>query len=520
MSPRRKKAESGEPETSDQDATGSVPKPKKTRATRKKVPAKDAEASIDVQVPAPTVPTPTFGAPIPPRQPVNIPIKPIPQQIVVPPRIVIEPEVNIAEEIEDLWRPETRKADLTAPPSALLQRKKIPQEEVEDVPERPEGAEKRGDEREALRGTIRTGLYRKIAIGFGLPAVIVGALVLYVLLAGATVTVYPQQAEIRSEQDLTVSASPRQGEVSGQVAEVTVSGSRTQIPADSTRTDGVSGGEVTIINQTGNDQVLIPTTRLLTSDGTLFRIKSRVNVPAHGRIKTRVYADKPGASGDIGPSAFTIPGLSADLQKSITAQSESPMTGGVVASGVLSQSDIDKAEADLREELLGQAKDELAASLDPKWTGQAYVAETMNRAVSAAVGETSDGVTVRLTLRVRAAAFDRMKALAFAADGLKRGLTSERELLGTDAEHAEFSLSSADPKDGSAGLHVLLKGKSQVSLNGPAFDPGKLKGKSLSAVQEYFSGIEGVQKVDVAFRPFWIKRMPDLPDHIRIVFHK
>ncbi len=185
-------------------------------------------------------------------------------------------------------------------------------------------------------------------------------------IAGATVTVYPQQAEIRSEQDLTVSASPRQGEVSGQVAEVTVSGSRTQIPADSTRTDGVSGGEVTIINQTGNDQVLIPTTRLLTSDGTLFRIKSRVNVPAHGRIKTRVYADKPGASGDIGPSAFTIPGLSADLQKSITAQSESPMTGGVVASGVLSQSDIDKAEADLREELLGQAKDELAAARDAR----------------------------------------------------------------------------------------------------------------------------------------------------------
>ena len=503
MSPRRKNEE----------------EPQKPRATRKKVPAKKAEAEFGVP-PMPPAVVPEPAAPPKPKPPVNIPIKPIPATIAVPPRIVIEPEKSPADEIEDLWKPTPREdADLTQPPPVLLQRRKMPKPEVEDILEEPE-EQAHGVDREGLRPVVRTGMYRKIALGFAVLAVLVGALVMYVVYAHATVLVYPQKAEIKTEQDLTVAADAQQGDVPGQIAEVTVAGERTEAPSQSTTADGVAVGQVTIVNQTGNDQTLIATTRLLTPEGVLFRLKSRVNVPAHGSVTTDVYADQPGASGNIGPSTFTIPGLSADLQKTIFAKSDAPMTGGVVSSGVVSQADIDKTEQDLRDELTGQAKDELSKSIDAKWTGQAYVVETMSRTVGAAVGETSDGVTVKLTLRVREAAFDKDKALALATDDLKRSLTSERELLGVDADHAEFSLTSADPKAGTASLHVSLKGQSQVSLSGPSFDPAKLKGKSLSDVQAYFSGVEGVQKVEVTFNPFWIKRMPDLPDHIKISIQK
>jgi len=502
MSPRRKKEE----------------EPQKPRAARKKAPAKKAEAEFGV-LPAPPAVS-LEPAPPKPKPPVNIPIKPIPAVIPVPPRIVIEPEKTTAEEIEDLWKPSSRPdADLSQPPQVLLQRKKVPKQEIEDILEEPE-EDSHGADREGLRPVVRTGMYRKIAMGFAVLAVLVGALVMYVVYAHATVTVFPQKADIKTEQDLTVAADAQQGDLEGQVAEVTVTGERTEAPSQSTTVDGVAGGEVTLINQTGNDQVLIPTTRLLTPEGVLFRIKTRVNVPAHGTVKTEAYADQPGASGDIGPSTFTIPGLSADLQKVIFARSDAPMTGGVVTSGVISADDIDKAESALRDELTAQAKEELAKTIDAKWTGQAYVAETMTRTVSASPGETASGVTVRLTLRVREAAFDRDKALALAVDDLKRGLTSERELLGADTDHAQFSLTSADPKAGTASLHVALSGQSQVSLSGPAFDPAKLKGKSLADVQIYFSGVEGVEKVEVVFNPFWIKRMPDLPDHIKIVIKK
>ena len=513
MSPRRKKAESEEAAAPVDGVSAPELKPKKTSATRKKAAAKPAEAPL--AVPAPALPPP----PAAPKPPVNIPIKPIPQ-IAVPPKIVIEPDKSALDEVEDLWKPAPRPdADLSQPPKVLLQSKNVVKREVEDILEEPE-ERLHGSDREGLRPVVRTGLYRKIAMGFAALAVIVGALVMYVVYAHATVTVYPQQSKIETDQDLTVSAAAQGGDVPGAVSELTVTGERTEAPSDATSTDGVAGGTVTLINKTSNDQVLVATTRLLTPDGVLLRLKSRVNVPAHGQIKTTVYADKPGPAGDIGPSTFTIPGLSADLQKSIFAQSDAAMTGGTVSAGIISQADIDKTESDLRADLTNQAEAELAKSIDQKWTGRAFVAETMNRSVSAAPGQLADGVTVRLTLRVRAVAFDRAKALALAMDGLKRGLTSDRELVGVDSDHAQFGVTSADPKTGTASLHVSLSGQSRVSLSSPLFDAGKLRGLDLNAVKAYFEGIEGVERVDVKFRPFWLKRMPDLADHIDFIIQK
>ena len=33
-------------------------------------------------------------------------------------------------------------------------------------------------------------------------------------------------------------------------------------------------------------------------------------------------------------------------------------------------------------------------------------------------------------------------------------------------------------------------------------------------VVEYLKTVQGVDRIDVQFRPFWIKRMPDLKEHI------
>lgn len=506
----------------DESVEAPAPKPKKTRATHKKAPAKKAKAVVHVPPP-----TPTFGAPSAspetppaPKPPVNIPIRPIPP-IAVPQRMVIEPDVHVGDEVEDLWKPSPREgADLKSPPQVLLQRRHVQKPEVEDILEEPE-EDLHETDREDLRPAVRTGMYRKIALGFAALAVLVGALVMYVVYAHATVTVYPQKSPIQTDQDLTVAEDAQNGDVPGQVVEVTVTGERTESPSGASTVDGVAHGTVTLHNDTANDQVLVATTRLLTPEGILFRLKTYVTVPGHGKIDAQAYADKPGAAGDIGPSKFTIPGLSAEQQKVIYADSGVAMSGGTVSNGAIAQSDIDKAEQGLRDELAAQAQTELAKAIDPKWTGQAFEkAETMNRSVSATVGQTADGVTVRLTLRVRAAGFDREKALTLASDDLKRSLTSERELVNVDGDHTQFELVTADPSAKTASLHVVLKGESRVSLNSPLLDATKLRGLDLKAVQAYFEGIEGVERVDVQFRPFWIKRMPDLADHIELKIAK
>ena len=80
-------------------------------------------------------------------------------------------------------------------------------------------------------------------------------------------------------------------------------------------------GNITIINESSLDQPLVATTRFLSEDGVLFRLKERVTVPSQGQIEAEVYADKEGESGNIGSSSFTIPGLSSSVQKLIYGES-------------------------------------------------------------------------------------------------------------------------------------------------------------------------------------------------------
>ncbi|MEK7545663.1 MAG: hypothetical protein AAB554_01135 [Patescibacteria group bacterium] len=532
MSPRRKKA--ADEGASEEGALEAAPK--KKRAARKPA-AKRAPSKADGKTVAPfsypgLQPEPKFSpmidvAPKPAQRPVAAPPKQLGVDIPVtqapPQRISIEPDIraNETDARRDEWPPmlQNGDADLSVPPKVLLQSKRVPKAEVEDILEEPE--EEHEPDREDLRPIVRTGMYRKIAIGFVALALVVGALVMYVAYARAIIAVHPRRSQVTTERVLSVSESAKGAEdVAGEVYEVTVAGERSGAPSEATVTDGIATGFVTLINESGEDQTLVPTTRLLTPEGVMFRIKARVNVPAEGRLKTEAYADQPGAGGDIGPSRFTIPGLNAALQKVIYAESDASMKGGQVSSGIVGQSDIDQVERSLREELEAQAKEELEKKVRGEWSGRAYEIEDVSRFQSAAAGETSDGVTIRLSIMVRMAAFDRAKAVEIAGEDLRRGLTSDRELVGVSADEAAFELDEADAQDGTASLRVSVRGESRVSLESPLFDAAKLRGLDINAVKAYFEGIEGVERVDVKFRPFWIKRMPDLADHIKFNIEK
>lgn len=524
MSPRRKKAaDEGTPEEGAFEVT-----PKKKRVPKKPAAKKVAEplpypGAAPEQKFSPMIdvaPKPAPSAPSAPAKTLGMSIPITPSH--APQKISIEPDIHAGEnDAADEWPPMLHKddADLSVPPKVLLQSKRMPKMEVEDILEEPE--EEHEADREDLRPIVKTGMYRKIAVGFFALALVVGALVMYVAYARATVTVHPRRTEVSTERVLTLTEDPQGAdEVAGQIYEVTVAGERTSAPSEATVTDGVATGFVTLINESNEDQTLVATTRLLTPEGVLFRIKARVNVPAKGRLKTEVYADQPGSAGDIDPSRFTIPGLNATQQEVIYAESDAAMKGGQVSTGVVNQADIDQVEAGLRQELRAQASEELEKKIDGDWSGQAYEIEDVSRFQSAAAGETADGITIRLSIQVRLAVYDRAKVIEIASEDLQRGLTSDRELAGVNSDDANVEVEDANPISGTASLRVAVRGESRVSLESPLFDADKLRGLDLDAVQAYFEGIEGVERIDVKFRPIWIKRMPDLADHIEFKVEK
>ncbi len=173
-------------------------------------------------------------------------------------------------------------------------------------------------------------------------------------------------------------------------------------PATGTASSKVdkSTGKATIVNTTAKEYTFVATTRLLSKEGVLFRMNATTPIPANGSVTVNVHADQPGAEGDLGPTTFTIPGLSPALQKQITAKSDAPMTGGAGNGPGVSQSDIDAAKASLTDKLRKEAIDNFAAMLAAGEKTNPDMITSKELAVTAPKVGTS-GATFALTLSLR-----------------------------------------------------------------------------------------------------------------------
>lgn len=128
--------------------------------------------------------------------------------------------------------------------------------------------------------------------------------------------------------------------------------------------DARSVGTVTVVNGTSRNFRFVATTRFLSEEGVLFRLKEASDIPAGDSVDVAVYADVVGSAGDVGPSRFTIPGLSQELQKDIYGISDGPMTGGSGTVAAVSVEDIAAAKEDLLDRLRVEAIDNFSLMVD------------------------------------------------------------------------------------------------------------------------------------------------------------
>jgi len=84
-------------------------------------------------------------------------------------------------------------------------------------------------------------------------------------------------------------------------------------------------GKARIVNNSDSPIELIKTTRLVARDGKMFRLGANVTVPAGGQTMAYIYADQNGSAYAIGPSRFSLPGLSDAMQTIVYAVSDKAM---------------------------------------------------------------------------------------------------------------------------------------------------------------------------------------------------
>lgn len=358
--------------------------------------------------------------------------------------------------------------------------------------------------------------YRTIAVTFLVVTLLLLAVIIFFTSKKASIVIVAKTDNKNVNLMVNVSGS-KTAEVSilGQVTTTKFSWSQKYFPTGNKTADGLAGGQVTLHNETGAPQTLVKTTRLLTSSGVLFRLSSQVTVPARGEISATVYADQAGATGNIGPSRFTIPGLNEEKQRVIYATSDKDMIGGVRTIGVLTAEDLKAAKADFASKVKQEV--EKSIQIPPAYTEKLVAAPDSNISVDKNIGEevTEFNLSGSSTVVVVYYNSEDLKTLLSKEVANRVDPTTEKALsIGKDSQ---VTLASYDLARQKAQLSVYQDVLVTLDVNAEKLAVNNFFGKKKDEIERYVYGLGHVVGVDIKFSPRWIRTAPSVPDKVQVV---
>lgn len=411
----------------------------------------------------------------------------------------------------------------------------------------------------------RPYLYRKIAYAFIALTVFIVIAVLWLSSMRAEVRVRVRRESVKIDHVIEISKTPRAGQLAGRVSQgelkldkefsirgtvasttvpvVTTTPSTvpvvTTAPVAVTTTDGIARGVVRIVNKYSKPQTLVKTTRLLTTDGKLYRLNKTISVPAGGEVSVDVYSDKVGTEFAISPTTFIIPGLYIDLQKFIYAVSDTafafntvtttppptpapvvrpptttPGTRPVVRNTTPNTDEVTDALREVRNQALDQLKKNLAANI-----GDIAAFEPVyfvNEEPKVLPGSTAESFIASVKVTITAVYYPKDDMLVLVRTKLKEKVPSDRELIPFDNQAITYSVESVDAKNETATIRVKADADYRLTPSTPAFQTSALAGKSKEEVTNTIKAIEGVERVEVITHPGWLSKLPSLQDHVEV----
>lgn len=256
----------------------------------------------------------------------------------------------------------------------------------------------------------------------------------------------------------------------------------------------------------------------MAADGTLFRIKDRVLIPAGGTVGARIYPDKPETFSALEPTKFTIPGLGKDLQNTIFAELDRTLKPGENSVSIVSEQDLNLIDKKLLERV-----DEMAlASLKEKLLDEEALysklmqKEIIEKKVSGAIGEARDSIQASAKAKITAIVFDEIHIINLMKKKLSSTLSSGKELKDIDPKSIIYTVEKIDREEGVAYIKVYAEGKAQVRSESDIFNKSKIRGMGEDDAKKYFKNFKEVESVEIRFFPSWFKRIPRLDERIEI----
>jgi len=356
--------------------------------------------------------------------------------------------------------------------------------------------------------------------------------VLLIILASVGALVYFSSAEVKvtplsrtaTLTDTPLVASAGTGDLP--FAIVSVQKVATQ-SVNSSGTKAVSAsakGSLTIYNTQNTIQRLITNTRFQTASGLIFRIHAPVTVPGAkngtpGIMAVTVYADQPGSQYNVGPTSFTIPGLSGTPQfTAVTAKSTNAMSGG--ASGnepVVDPATESATRSALMDTLRGELSSEFTSQIPEGYALLLGASEVTFDPMPTGAGATATTAELKEQGTMRGIVFPKTAlAKAVALNAFSNEYKGEPVTLG------EVSSLTLKPKTSLAGtgdetFSFTLSGSAPIIS---AIDPVRVKaavaGKSSANAEAALRQYPEIHKAVLILRPFWKRSFPEDPSQVTV----
>jgi len=274
-----------------------------------------------------------------------------------------------------------------------------------------------------------------------------------------------------------------------------------------------------------SSQVLVATTRFVSTGGKLFRSIKRVTIPGGhyeegnlipGFLDIKVRADQPGSDFDIEPTTFSIPGfIGTPRYTTFYGKSFQPMTGGFQREvPQVTQEDLDQAEDIIIERATEESRVALREKIPPEFVllKEAVKSEILEFSSSAKVGDESEKFILKTKIHSSTLTFKardiedwtRQFILSQTPEGKKLYQESLKinyvpELVNLESGKTVLSLTT------SAIIYSYID---ELTLK------RALRGKSLAETQVFLENQSQVTKAVVKFWPFWVKRVPQNEEKI------
>jgi hypothetical protein len=362
-------------------------------------------------------------------------------------------------------------------------------------------------------------LYRRLAAIFIVLTLVVLGFAGVIVFSRASVVILVKQESVKTEFILEVAPEPADGELRGGIVQEDAVLER-QFNSSTAATAIVAAtGRVSITSKLSRPQALVATTRLITDDGKLYRLRDNVTVPAQGSVEADIYADVSGPEMEAASAIFTIPGLSPELRRLFTVETVTPISGSQKAMRIITRTDVENATASLKEEieqsLIGRLR-EVASEKGLPIDGEVASFDTLPVDVNPVVGTESPTFVLKLKVSGTGIYYDKEQLQKLTGVRIREMTAFDRRLVRLEDKETQIKVEKLDLPSGSASVRVVAVGLTALSADSPTLDTVKLVGITTAAAEEYLKGLPGVAAASVKIRPFWYPRLPNIADNIRI----